>query len=439
MINGNIIPYEELELMNYSQVLQYLSSLHKTLYGIKIDRVRNLSLVQRLNNLVNPFSAPFKIVHIAGTSGKGSVAIKIAKALELSGYRVGLYISPHIHTVRERISINGSFISEIQFTELLNKIIAIAKINNINTGWFDLLTCVALDYFFKENIDFLVMEAGIGGRYDSTNIITPIISVITALNLDHTEVLGESIEEIAYEKAGIIKPKIPVVLGPRVPPLLFVKEANKTKSPLFQLQGRFETFDDENKEIAKFILNHLGENFRINADAIEAGIKTNLPGRLQILTKEMLPNLQYKHFPKALILDGAHNPDKLSALFLSLKKNYPETGFQVLFSLAKNKDLEGCLQIIANNAAHLHLIKMDESDFLASGEIFLAPLNNLNINKNQLSINKSLTKALEVAMAHAVEKHQILVICGTFRIMSSILLHLGIENEVDPVPFLNYR
>ncbi|MBA2655669.1 MAG: hypothetical protein H0U70_01635 [Tatlockia sp.] len=425
--------------MNYSQLLQYLSSLHKTLYGIKIDRVRNLSLVQRLNNLVNPCFAPLKIIHIAGTSGKGSVAIKIAKTLELSGYRVGLYISPHIHTVRERISVNGHFISEIQFTDLLNKIIAIAKMNNIHTGWFDLLTCLALDYFSKENLDFLVMEAGIGGRFDSTNIITPLISVITALNLDHTEVLGESIEEIAYEKAGIIKPKIPVVLGPRVPSVFFVKEANKRKSPLFQIQERFETFDEENKEIAKSVLNHLGEKYPIIADAIEAGIKTNLPGRLQILVQEMLPNWQHKPFPKALILDGAHNPDKLSALFLSLKKKFPETNFQVLFSLAKNKDLEGCLQIIANNAAHLHLIKMDESAFLASGEIFLAPLNNLNVNNNQLSINSSLTKALEVAIAHAVEKHQILVVCGTFRIMSAILLHLGIENEVDSVPFLNYK
>jgi dihydrofolate synthase/folylpolyglutamate synthase len=421
--------------MNYGQLLQYLSSLHKTLYGVKIDRAKNLALVRQLNKLVTPSGTPSKIIHIAGTSGKGSVAVKIAKALELSGYRVGLYLSPHIHSLRERITINGSNISKIKFTEILNRIIDLASSNNIQVVWFDLLTCVALDYFSQENLDFIVIEAGIGGRFDSTNIITPLISVITALNLDHKDVLGESIEEIAYEKAGIIKPNVPVILGPRVPAAIFIKEANKTKSRLWQLQGEFETFDAENQTIAKAVLNHLSDSYAINPEAIKKGIKKNLPCRLEILTQKMLPKWQHRPFPKAIILDGAHNPDKLVALFRSLRKRYPKTGFQVLFSLAKNKDLSACLQIVANKATHIHLSEMADSSFLASGEILLEELNKLKVNRKQVTLNASLAEAIALAAAN----HQILVVCGTFRIMSAIFEQLGIEAEVDPIPFLNYR
>ncbi|MBA3536953.1 MAG: hypothetical protein H0T84_10140 [Tatlockia sp.] len=421
--------------MNYGQLLHYLSSLHKALYGVKIDRAKNLALVLQLNKLVTPSGIPSKIIHIAGTSGKGSVAVKIAKALELSGYRVGLYISPHIHTIRERISVNGSIISDNKFTTILNKIIDIAKENNIQTGWFDLLTCLALDYFSKENLDFLIIEAGIGGRFDSTNIINPLISVITAINLDHMEVLGQSIEEIAYEKAGIIKPKAPVILGPRVPAALFIKEANQTKSPLWQLKGAFSTFDAENQAIAKALLNQLSDSYFITPLAIKEGIKANLPCRLEILTQRMLPDWQHKPFPKALILDGAHNPDKLAALFHSLKKRYPKTDFQVLLSLAKNKDLNACLKIVVKNAANIHLSEMADSSFLASTENLMAELNKLQVDRQHLSINTS----LEEAIAESAANNQILVVCGTFRIMSAILQQLGIKAEVDPIPFLNYR
>ena len=165
------------------------------------DSAPPIHLAQAIGNPQNDFPS----IHIAGTNGKGSVASKIAESLTLAGYRVGLFTSPHLFTYRERIQINGELISEEEVVEGLEKLFKIAK----TPSFFEMTTLLAFDYFSKMEVDIAIVEAGLGGRLDATNIVRPILSIITSIDFDHTEILGETLDEIATEKAGIIKKDVP--------------------------------------------------------------------------------------------------------------------------------------------------------------------------------------------------------------------------------------
>lgn len=146
------------------------------------------------------------IIHVAGTNGKGSVVTKTAQVLQDHGYRVGRFISPHVSSFRERMSVNGEHISEQQVCEILPQILRTAEKNQISATFFDFTTMLALRFFHMSNCDYVVLETGLGGRLDSTNVVDPAISIITSISLEHTAILGDTIPEITREKAGIIKP-----------------------------------------------------------------------------------------------------------------------------------------------------------------------------------------------------------------------------------------
>ena len=157
------------------------------------------------------------VIHVAGTNGKGSTSFKIAKALELSGLKVGLFVSPHISSFRERIQVNGSIISEEDVSTLLPMIYSACEANDIPATFFEIATAMAFKHFEQSNVDVVVLETGFGGRLDSTNIVRPDLSVITSIGLEHTRILGDTIDLIGREKAGIMKKGIPVLVGPNCP------------------------------------------------------------------------------------------------------------------------------------------------------------------------------------------------------------------------------
>ncbi|NGX48908.1 MAG: Folylpolyglutamate synthase, partial [Candidatus Anoxychlamydiales bacterium] len=199
-----------------------------SLFSNKVKcRLENVSVVSQYLN--NPH-IDFKSIHVAGTNGKGSVATKIAKALSLSGYKTALYTSPHITSYEERISVDGKLISKKDVKVLLKKIFKLRKKLKIYLSFFEITTLLAFLYFSKKKVDFAIIETGLGGRLDATNIITPILSIITSIGLDHTNILGDTIDLIAFEKAGIIKPKIPVVIGRKANVEPIIKKAKKSKS-----------------------------------------------------------------------------------------------------------------------------------------------------------------------------------------------------------------
>lgn len=168
-----------------------------------------LSNIAHLHKLLQSPFDKFPIIHVAGTNGKGSVCLKIAKCIESCGKRVGLFTSPHVSTFRERIQVNGRMIEQERVVQLVDLICATSDKNGIPATFFELTTAMAACYFKEENVDYIVLETGLGGRLDATNIVNPLATVITSVSIEHAHILGNTIEEIAKEKAGIVKPGVP--------------------------------------------------------------------------------------------------------------------------------------------------------------------------------------------------------------------------------------
>src|SRR6188474_782607 len=229
--------------MNYQHTIEYLFSRLPMFSRIgsaafKKDLTNTITLCEHLGN---PHQK-FKSIHIAGTNGKGSVSHMLAAILQTAGYKTGLYTSPHLKDFRERIKVNGDEISEkfiIAFTEKIRPLI-----EDIEPSFFEITVAMAFDYFAEQKVDVAVIEVGLGGRFDSTNIITPELSVITNIGWDHMNILGDSLEKIAFEKGGIIKPGVPVIIGETLPEIrsVFEKEASEKRSAIhFAAQQRNAT------------------------------------------------------------------------------------------------------------------------------------------------------------------------------------------------------
>ena len=219
--------------MTYQQTIEYLFS-RLPMYSrigaaaFKKDLTNTITLCEHLGNPHHKF----KCIHVAGTNGKGSVSHMLAAILQTAGYKTGLYTSPHLKDFRERIKLNGEEINEkfiIDFTEKIKPLI-----EEIEPSFFEITVAMAFDYFAKQKVDVAAVEVGLGGRFDSTNIITPELSVITNIGWDHMNILGDSLEKIAFEKGGIIKTNIPVVIGEIIPETkpVFEKIASEKKAPI---------------------------------------------------------------------------------------------------------------------------------------------------------------------------------------------------------------
>lgn len=342
-----------------------------------------LDRIEALDALLGFPSKQFASVHIAGTNGKGSVSTKIAGALQESGKKVGLYTSPHIHTYHERICINKKPIAEVDADRLLKKITTITP---IQLSYFELLTLLAFCYFSEEKVDFAVLETGMGGRLDATNIISPVLSVITSIEMDHVSYLGETLQAIAYEKAGIIKAGVPVLLGPHVKPSYVFEEASQlAQSPLFQVQGLFAHYEEENRKIAWNALSLLP--FSLDNRSIKVGLASAPPCRFEIISES----------PK-VILDVAHNPDGLKCTFERLFYQFPEAKVRVLAGFSADKDVDKVLSVIRHNAVDLHLVYTDHPRLLKTGD-------------------PNLENTFQKAYTLAKNRGEILLVCGSFFIM----------------------
>lgn len=351
------------------------------LYNRKIAdlffRFSRLSL-STMSQLAEKYGHPekgFKSVHIAGSNGKGSVAVKMAKALEKEGYKIGLYTSPHISTFRERIQINSTLISEETVLRLLP--------DEAEGSFFELATLLAFRWFNEEKVDFAIIETGLGGRLDATNIIQPEIAIITSISLEHTEILGSTIEEIAAEKGGILKSGVPALIGPRAPAYPGAE----------QLTGSFDSFDEENSAIAKRALELLG----ISAPSIEWGLSHRPPCRFEKVGAQV-------------ILDVAHNPDGMRELVRCLKGEK----VHIVLALSKTKDIPSCLKILNPFALSYTLTESPNGRTLSCFEIkrMLA----------ETGFPESKVEALpnvEEALDQALLKKGTLLVTGTFFIMSA--------------------
>lgn len=398
--------------MNYSSLLKYLFSLNNA--GIRLD-LRNMKKMQQILHFPDQ---SFRSIHIAGTNGKGSTCIKIATALELEGYRVGLYTSPHLSCFRERIRINQKMIPEEDLKRLLQNLIQLLEKEKIPLTFFEIVTLLAFVYFSEKKVDFAVIETGLGGRLDATNVITPILSVITSISLDHVEHLGNDLLSITKEKGGIIKQGVPVVIGPKVPYSPIEEIANANKSSLLQVTSLNTDFEKENCSIAKTALEVIRKKISLSDASIEKGMQKKQPSRCEILEGSPL-----------IVLDVAHNPDGLLHLFKSLKKQFPHAKFSVLFGLSKNKDILECLKILSHEGSHFYIVEAANGRG-AQRDLLAKRLKEMGKSS---SVHSSIPLAIDLAKKEAEALNEILVICGSFFIMGEARFHLGLDHLQDPI------
>jgi len=425
----------ENQIMNYPQVLDYLSSLEQL--GIKFG----LYNIRKLLKVTGIFDEKFRIIHITGTNGKGSVAIFLSSILRQAGFRVGLYTSPHLIDFRERIQVDGRCISKKKVAELLSQLLFLTGAHrpelSLKPTYFEIMTALALQYFTQANVEIAILEVGMGGRLDATNVFKhSLVSVITNVNHEHTQYLGRRISDISREKAGIIKSDGIVITGAKQKKALGVIEevCRKKKARLFRLgkdikfqhldckrngrnfrdfqrfdyQGIFDTYRDVR---IKLLGRHQVENAALALGAIEGlrlrGIqvaeqdlrkgleKARWPGRLEVLNCVNRRGENCK-----VVLDGAHNPAAMRCLKEALLESViPHRRLILVLGILKDKDVK---RMVAEIVPLCHEV------------VVTSPLTERSLDKNLLSrevmnylpssrvrmengVGEALNRALEIA------------------------------------------
>ncbi|MCA0153957.1 bifunctional folylpolyglutamate synthase/dihydrofolate synthase [Winogradskyella vincentii] len=399
--------------MNYKDTVSWMFKQlpmyqNKGKSAYKEDLSNTIKLASYLDNPENKF----KSIHVAGTNGKGSTSHMLASVLQEAGYNVGLYTSPHLKDFRERIRINGKPISKQFVIGFMNRNLNFFEDNQLS--FFEMTVGMAFDYFSKKKVDIAVIEVGMGGRLDSTNIIMPELSVITNIGLDHMQFLGKTLSAIANEKAGIIKPNIPVVIGETQAETkeVFHKRALENNSEIFyadkeidevynsDLKGLYQTHNIKTVIQSVQILNSLG--YGISDTHMQHGLlnvinNTGLMGRWQ--------TLGYK--PK-IICDTAHNKEGMTYVVEQLKLELYEK-LHIVFGTVKDKDLSAVLPLLPKNAKY-YLCKPSVDRGLHVDQLeYVFKAANLNVTKHE-----SVNEALKMARLNANPEDLIFVGGSTF-------------------------
>lgn len=366
----------------YQEVLDYMFSALPMFHRIGVAAYKaNLDNTHALMEYLHHPETKFKAIHIAGTNGKGSTSHMLASIFQEAGYKTGLYTSPHLRDFRERIRINGEMIPEEKVITFVNK--HKAFFDTLHPSFFEMTVGLAFNYFANEKVDIAIIETGLGGRLDSTNIILPEIAVITNIGKDHTQFLGDTLEKIASEKAGIIKPGIPVVIGETHPEteIVFHNKASECNSPLLfadqkyrivcndyhsesqrtflsmevlfpdgsvhyfesELSGIYQTRNILTALAAAYELKSKG--WRLSEKAIENGIRhaatnTGLMGRWQILGQKPLT-----------VCDTAHNVHGIVEVLKQLEKIKFQK-LHIVFGMVDDKDISGVLELMPKEAIY---------------------------------------------------------------------------------------
>ena len=342
--------------MNYQETLDWMFSQlpmyqNQGKTAFKKDLTNSLLLSEYLNFPEKQFTS----IHVAGTNGKGSTSHMLASILQEAGYNVGLYTSPHLKDFRERIKINGQPILEDEVVDFISTNTSFFDKNKLS--FFEMTVGLAFESFAKHKVDIAIVEVGLGGRLDSTNIITPLVSVITNIGLDHTQMLGNTLPEIAFEKAGVIKRDIPVVIGEYQEEIhsvfyqkaietrsnLFLAEQNITDEYLSDLKGSYQTKNSKTAVQTIKVIKDLG--FSISDSQIKKGLlnvvkNTSLLGRWQVMNTQPLT-----------ICDTAHNKEGLNYVMKQLL-NLKYNNLHIVLGVVNDKDLDGILPLFPKNAIY---------------------------------------------------------------------------------------
>jgi dihydrofolate synthase/folylpolyglutamate synthase len=429
-------------MLTYDEALDYLYSFidygqsRPVRYSAQtFDLSRMVALMRALGNP----QTRYPCLHVAGTKGKGSVVAMCASALKAGGYRTGLFTSPHLQDFRERIQIGGDYIPKEAVAEGVITLQKIAPALPGVTHW-ELVTALAFDFFARQNVDVAVIEVGLGGRLDMTNVITPLVSVITSISYDHTHLLGDTLTAIAGEKAGIIKRGVPVVSAPQHPEALAVIErtAQDTDARL-TLIGRdwrfrpvshslggqvFELWSQTDESPIPVELPLLGAHQIENAATAYAALQVAREHGLPLSSNAMAEGLKTVQWPgrfeilnqhPAVVADGAHNRDSAHRLAATVNAYFPGQRVILLFGSSSDKDIAGMLdellpgveRVIVTQAVHPRASEPDE----------LAEL--VHARGKPVEAIAPVARALESALQYAAPEDVILA-CGSLFVVAEI-------------------
>lgn len=394
-------------MKTYNDAVELLTSTGKFRISLGLERIEKV-----LELLGNP-QDKLNCIHVAGTNGKGSVCAIISSVLNEAGMKVGVYSSPHIFKYTERIKTNSdgkiNQISDSDFADYVFEISELAEKNNIDLTEFEILTAVMFKYFEDKGVEVVVLETGMGGRFDATNVIKKnLCSVITHVDYDHTERLGDTLDKIAFEKAGIIKPNCPCIVleGKEVyyDKAMEVGAELEIISPVstdnnLSLKG---TYQQENLSLALAVIEKCFP--QIPQDVIEHGLKkVKHPCRFQYIKE------------KNLIIDGAHNPNGIQSLMMSLDMYYPNTKRRFIFGCLKNKDYKKMLNILTENNpdSEIYFYKFSHKDSCSFEELKSVCMCKCKELKNSDMIN--------------FDDDYLNIICGSFYMISELTQMLNIS------------
>ena len=400
--------------MNYKDTLNYLFS-QLPMYqrtGVAAYKKDIGNIIKACDFLNNP-QEKFKSIHIAGTNGKGSTAHLLSSVLQEAGYKTGLYTSPHLIDFRERIKINGKKISEEHVIDFVNS--NKENFEKIKMSFFEYTVAMAFYEFEKEKVDIAIIETGLGGRLDSTNIVNPLLSIITNIGYDHMNLLGDSLEEIAFEKAGIIKENTPVLIGKKQQEIdhVFKKQANKKNASLTYAKRFDNQFSEEIPDYQKENINTVISaidvlNWNISNEEINSGIKnvkinTGLRGRWEVLSTK----------PK-IVCDTGHNIDGINQVINHLEKiKYGKLHF--VFGTVNDKKLDSILNILPKDGIYYFCkAKIDRA-------LDANKLKSLCESKNIFGESySSVTSALNAAKKNS-ENEDLILIGGSTFVVAEVL------------------
>ena len=406
----------------YSETLNWLFQQFPIYQNIGNKALKfKLVNIKKISKLLNEPEKSLKFIHVAGSNGKGSTSSMLASILHESGYKVGLFTSPHIKNYTERIKINGEEIPESYVTNFIKRIKKIKL--NFSPSFFELTFGLALDYFNSKKCEICIIETGLGGRLDATNIIQPILSVITNISLEHTDILGSTIAKIAKEKAGIIKKDTPIVIGDMKieAKKIIESEAIKLNSKIIQsikFKSKIKLFnlpllgDYQLKNLLTVIasLSELKKlKFESNNDIIQSGLNniirnTGFVPRMQIISNSPL-----------VIYDVSHNLEGISTSLETIKK-IQQGDLHIVFSLSKEKDLESIIKLFPIKS-NMYFTKSSNQRSLVINDYKVKSKKINFATKKYFSDSK---KALKNAQESSSSNDTILVI-GSFFLISDFL------------------
>ncbi|MCX7879172.1 MAG: bifunctional folylpolyglutamate synthase/dihydrofolate synthase [Ignavibacteria bacterium] len=421
------------------ELLDKLFSLRR--FGIKPG-------LERIKHLVETTGSPHKkirAIHIAGTNGKGSTAGLIASILMEGGYKVGLYTSPHFYSFNERIKINGENISDDELTPLLQKYIALGI--GINATFFEITTAIAFEYFANSNTDVVVIETGMGGRYDATNIIDPLLSIITKIDFDHEKFLGTTIKEITVEKAGIIKPGKPAIISHNTEEVYetIIEEKGDVARLIFaEMVAKIERIDinpdkmvidchtpkeSYNSLVTPLIGKQQAENlvtsilavetlfdlFPISKECIYYGINrvrqnSGLFGRFELLKTE-----------PPLVIDVAHNPNSIKNVVNLIEELFPNSSWSVVFAVMADKNYIEMLKDLQRITKTFLLpnLKYERAESNKTLSDVICKLNEENRSQKEPTVVYTFDNPID-ALQTALSKEEPIFITGSFYLINEL-------------------